>query len=54
MNILVYNQNHKKCQNQILKSAKHDFSHVYFMCMWFMSKVNNFELSEYEQLTKWF
>jgi len=31
MNILVYKQKRRKCQNGILKSIKHGFQHDYFL-----------------------
>jgi hypothetical protein len=46
MNILVYNHKPKKCQNGLLKSTKHGFSHDYFMHMWPTSRAKNLELNE--------
>jgi hypothetical protein len=46
MNILVYKQKRRKCQNGLLKSIKHGFSHDYFMHMWPTFKVKDFEPNE--------
>ncbi len=44
MNIFVYKQKCKKCQNGFLKSTKHGFSHDYFLHIWPPSRVKNLNL----------
>jgi hypothetical protein len=46
MNILVYKQKRRKCQNGLLKSTKHGFSQDYFLHMWPPFRVRNLKLNE--------
>jgi len=46
MNILVYKQKCRKCQNGLLKSIKHGFSHDYFLHMWPPSRFQNLKPNE--------
>jgi hypothetical protein len=54
INILVYKQQCKKCQNELLWITKHVFWHNYFLNMWIILKAKSLKLSEYKQLAKWF
>jgi hypothetical protein len=53
INILIFKQKHKKCQNESLWTIKHVFMHDYFLHMRPALGVGNFEPNEYKQLVKW-